>query len=76
MKSNFGGSMQAQLLLLKMRGYYSRKKNDEIFKFETTTTHQPYNYCYITLFNDGVGYSHKINIKNKVIIYMLAQFSM
>lgn len=41
---------------------FEEKKFNEIFKFETTTTHQPHNYYYISLFNDGVGYSHKIEL--------------
>ena len=44
---------------------FEEKKFNEISKFETTTSHQPYNYYYITLFNDGVGYSHKIDIDHK-----------
>lgn len=44
---------------------FEEKKFNEIYKFETTTTHQPHNYYYISLFNDGVGYSHKIDITHK-----------
>ena len=44
---------------------FEEKKFNEIFKFETTTTHLPHNYYYISLFNDGVGFSHKIDITHK-----------